>query len=61
MNYRHSFHASDSGDVVKHSLLIALVRAVNAGGDLRLYPGSPRFLAQLLRPQAVANCRPHRP
>jgi 23S rRNA (adenine2030-N6)-methyltransferase len=108
MNYRHSFHAGNSADVVKHSLLIALVRAlqqkqgaltlidthagcglydlggeearrtgeatqgvlrafadpnpllddyraavqaVNAGGELRFYPGSPRFLAQLLRPQ----------
>ncbi|MBO9603670.1 MAG: 23S rRNA (adenine(2030)-N(6))-methyltransferase RlmJ [Novosphingobium sp.] len=112
MNYRHSFHAGNSADVVKHSLLIALVRAlqhkpggltlidthagcglydlggeearrtgeaaqgvlraladpnpllddyraavqaVNAGaGDgtgPQLYPGSPRILAQLLRPQ----------
>lgn len=108
MNYRHSFHAGNSADVVKHSLLIALVRAlqlkesaltlidthagcglydlggeearrtgeatqgvlrafadpnpllddyraavqaVNAGDELRFYPGSPRFLAQLLRPQ----------
>ena len=108
MNYRHSFHAGNSADVVKHSLLIALVRAlqhkqsaltlidthagcglydldgadaqrtgeatqgvlrafadpnpllddyraavqaVNEGGEPRLYPGSPRFLAQLLRPQ----------
>ena len=24
MNYRHSFHAGNSADVVKHSLLIAL-------------------------------------
>ncbi len=110
MNYRHSFHAGNSADVVKHSLLIALVRAlqqkpgpltlidthagcglydlggdeaqrtgeyvhgvlpaladpnpllddyreaihaVNAGDDLRLYPGSPQILAQLLRPQDV--------
>ncbi|WP_010543239.1 23S rRNA (adenine(2030)-N(6))-methyltransferase RlmJ [Sphingomonas elodea] len=108
MNYRHSFHAGNSADVVKHSLLIALVRAlqqkpsaltlidthagcglydlggeqaqrtgeaahgvlrafadpnpllddyraaiqtVNAGPNPRLYPGSPGFLAQLLRPQ----------
>lgn len=108
MNYRHSFHAGNSADVVKHSLLIALVRAlqlkesaltlidthagcglydlggdearrtgeatqgvvrafadtnpllddyrsavqaVNAGAEPRLYPGSPRFLAQLVRPQ----------
>jgi 23S rRNA (adenine2030-N6)-methyltransferase len=108
MNYRHSFHAGNSADVVKHSLLIALVRAlqqkpgaltlidthagcglydlggeqalrtgeavdgvlrafadanpllddyravvraVNVGAEPRLYPGSPRFLAQLLRPQ----------
>jgi 23S rRNA (adenine2030-N6)-methyltransferase len=108
MNYRHSFHAGNSADVVKHSLLIALVRAlqqkqsaltlidthagcglydlggeearrtgestqgvvrafadpnpllndyraavqaVNVGRELRLYPGSPRILAQLLRPQ----------
>lgn len=108
MNYRHSFHAGNSADVVKHSLLIALVRAlqhkegaltlidthagcglydlggdeaqrtgeatqgvlrafadpnpllddyraavwaVNLGGEPHLYPGSPRFLAQLLRPQ----------
>ncbi|MCL4672307.1 MAG: 23S rRNA (adenine(2030)-N(6))-methyltransferase RlmJ [Sphingomonadaceae bacterium] len=112
MNYRHSFHAGNSADVVKHSLLIALVRAlqekpgaltlidthsgcglydlqgdqaqrtgeatqgvlrafadrnpllddyraavqaVNDGADQgaapRLYPGSPRFLEQLLRPQ----------
>ncbi|MBT2188604.1 23S rRNA (adenine(2030)-N(6))-methyltransferase RlmJ [Sphingobium nicotianae] len=28
MNYRHSFHAANSADVVKHSLLIALVRAL---------------------------------
>lgn len=114
MNYRHSFHAGNSADVVKHSLLIALVRALQlkpgaltlidthagcglydlygdqaqrtgeaAGGVLRafadanpllddyraaveavnvgendgsgprLYPGSPRFLDQLLRPQDV--------
>ncbi|MBB3983500.1 23S rRNA (adenine2030-N6)-methyltransferase [Sphingobium fontiphilum] len=108
MNYRHSFHAGNSADVVKHSLLIALVRAlqqkegaltlidthagcglydlgsdeaqrtgeaawgvlrafasthpllddyraavkaVNASGGPRLYPGSPKILAQLLRPQ----------
>ena len=108
MNYRHSFHAGNSADVVKHCLLIALiqalqqkesaltlidthagcglydldgeearrtgeatqgvlrafadanpllddyrgaVRAVNVGAEPRLYPGSPRFLAQLLRPQ----------
>lgn len=108
MNYRHSFHAGNSADVVKHSLLIALVRAlqikdsaltlidthagcglydlhgeeagrtgeaaqgvlrafgdanpllddyraavraVNGGEEPQLYPGSPRFLAQLLRPQ----------
>ena len=108
MNYRHSFHAGNSADVVKHSLLIALVRAlqlkesaltlidthagcglydlygedaqrtgestqgvmraladpnpllndyraavqaVNVEAEPRLYPGSPRFLAQLLRPQ----------
>lgn len=114
MNYRHSFHAGNSADVVKHSLLIALVRALQlkesaltlidthagcglydlqgeeagrtgeaAGGVLRafadtnpllsdyraavqavneadrgvaeprLYPGSPRILAQLQRPQDV--------
>ncbi|NLR71472.1 23S rRNA (adenine(2030)-N(6))-methyltransferase RlmJ [Novosphingobium sp. ERN07] len=108
MNYRHSFHAGNSADVVKHALLIALVRAlqikdsaltlidthagcglydlygdqaqrtgeaaqgvlrafadanpllddyrsavraVNEGDGLRLYPGSPQFLAPLLRPQ----------
>jgi len=112
MNYRHSFHAGNSADVVKHSLLIALVRALqqkeggltlidthagcglydlngeeagrtgeatqgvlrafadanpllddyraavlavnvgaNAEGGPQLYPGSPRILAQLLRPQ----------
>ena len=112
MNYRHSFHAGNSADVVKHGLLIALVRALqlkqsaltlidthagcglydlrgdpaqrtgeamqgvlrafadpnpllddyraavqavnvgaNAGTEPRLYPGSPRILAQLLRPQ----------
>ncbi|KAB2857871.1 MAG: 23S rRNA (adenine(2030)-N(6))-methyltransferase RlmJ [Sphingopyxis terrae] len=108
MNYRHSFHAGNSADVVKHSLLIALVRAlqqkpgaltlidthsgcglydlrgdqaqrtgeaaqgvlrafadanpllddyraavqaVNIGGEPYLYPGSPRILEQLLRPQ----------
>lgn len=108
MNYRHSFHAGNSADVVKHALLIALVRAlqlkpgaltlidthagcglydlggdqaqrtgeaahgvlrafadtnsllddyraavraVNEGGEPQLYPGSPRILAQLLRPQ----------
>jgi len=108
MNYRHSFHAGNSADVAKHSLLIALVRAlqqkpgaltlidthsgcglydlggedaqrtgearqgvsrvfaqpspllaeyraavmaVNPGGEPRYYPGSPRILAQLLRPQ----------
>ncbi len=28
MNYRHSFHAGNSADVVKHSLLIAIVRAL---------------------------------
>ncbi|TXC71997.1 23S rRNA (adenine(2030)-N(6))-methyltransferase RlmJ [Sphingomonas ginsenosidivorax] len=110
MNYRHSFHAGNSADVVKHSLLIALVRAlqqkpgaltlidthagcglydldgeaarrtgeatqgvlrafadpnplladyravveaVNVDVQPRLYPGSPRVLAQLLRPQDV--------
>ena len=110
MNYRHSFHAGNSADVVKHSLLIALVRAlqikqgpltlidthagcglydlggaeaqrtgeatqgvlraladpnpllddyraavqaVNAGGEPKFYAGSPRILAQLLRPQDV--------
>lgn len=110
MNYRHSFHAGNSADVVKHSLLIALVRALqhkegaltlidthagcglydlrgdeaqrtgeatqgvlrafadqnplldaylaavrvtNGGGEPHLYPGSPRILAQLLRPQDV--------
>lgn len=110
MNYRHSFHAGNSADVVKHSLLIALVRAlqlkdggltlidthagcglydlggeqaqrtgeaaqgvlrafadtnpllddyraavraVNVGSEPHLYPGSPQFLAQLLRPQDV--------
>ena len=114
MNYRHSFHAGNSADVVKHSLLIALIRAlqlkpsaltlidthsgcglydlhgdqaqrtgeanegvlrafadqntllddyraavqaVNAADDVgagpRLYPGSPRILAQRLRPQDV--------
>jgi len=108
MNYRHSFHAGNSADVVKHSLLIALVRAlqqkpgaltlidthagcglydldgdqaqrtgeatqgvlrasadpspllddyraavqaVNSGAGVHLYPGSPRILSQLLRPQ----------
>ncbi len=108
MNYRHSFHAGNSADVVKHSLLIALVRslqlkqsaltlidthagrglydlageeaqrtgesthgvfktfadpspflhdyrasvrAVNVGDEPRFYPGSPRILAQLVRPQ----------
>ena len=112
MNYRHSFHAGNSADVVKHCLLIALVQAlqqkpsaltlidthagcgiydlhgeeagrtgeaaqgvvrafadrnpllndyraavtaVNDGADdglgPRLYPGSPRILAQLLRSQ----------
>jgi 23S rRNA (adenine2030-N6)-methyltransferase len=108
MNYRHSFHAGNSADVVKHSLLIALVRAlqlkqsaltlidthagcglydlngeesqrtgestqgvlrafadphpllhdyravvqaVNARAEPHFYPGSPRILAQLLRPQ----------
>ena len=108
MNYRHAFHAGNSADVVKHSLLIALVRAlqlkesaltlidthagcglydlggdqaqrtgestqgvvrafadpnpllndyraaveaVNVGDERHLYPGSPQFLAQLLRPQ----------
>ncbi len=110
MNYRHSFHAGNSADVVKHSLLIALVQAlqqkpgaltlidthagcglydldgedaqrtgestqgvrqaladpnpllngyrtvvqaVNDGAEPRFYPGSPRILAQLLRPQDV--------
>ncbi len=110
MNYRHSFHAGNSADVVKHSLLIALVRAlqlkqgaltlidthagcglydldgdqsqrtgeatqgvlrifadanpllddyraavqaVNVGAAPRLYPGSPRILAQCLRPEDV--------
>jgi len=108
MNYRHSFHAGNSADVVKHCLLIALVRAlqqkpggltlidthagcglydlggeqarrtgeamhgvvrafadhnpllddyraavqaVNSGAEPALYPGSPRVLAELLRPQ----------
>lgn len=108
MNYRHSFHAGNSADVVKHALLIALVRSLqlkpsaltlidthagcglydlegeeagrtgeaaggvlrafadanpllddyraavraeNEGAEPRLYPGSPRILAQALRPQ----------
>lgn len=108
MNYRHSFHAGNSADVVKHALLIALVRALqlkegaltlidthagcglydlagddaqrtgesvhgvvrafadpdallddyraavraeNVADDPQFYPGSPRFLAQLLRAQ----------
>ncbi len=108
MNYRHSYHAGNSADVVKHSLLITLVQAlqqkqsaltlidthagcglydlhgeeagrtgesaqgvvrafadtnpllndyraavqaVNVGTEPRVYPGSPRILAQLLRPQ----------
>ena len=108
MNYRHSFHAGNSADVVKHALLIALVRAlqqkqgaltlidthagcglydlggedaqrtgesaqgvlrafadpdpllndyraaveaINVGREPQFYPGSPRILAQLLRPQ----------
>lgn len=34
MNYRHSFHAGNSADVVKHSLLIALVQA------LQIKPGA---------------------
>jgi 23S rRNA (adenine2030-N6)-methyltransferase len=108
MNYRHAFHAGNSADVVKHTLLIALVRALqlkdsaltlidthagcglydlggeeaqrtgeaaggvlraladpnplledyraavraeNAGAEPRLYPGSPRILARLLRAQ----------
>jgi 23S rRNA (adenine2030-N6)-methyltransferase len=110
MNYRHSFHAGNSADVVKHSLLIALVQALqlkegaltlidthagcglydlggdqamrtgeaaqgvlramadqspllndyraavqamNAGTETRFYPGSPHFLAALLRPQDI--------
>ena len=110
MNYRHSFHAGNSADVVKHSLLIALlqslqlkqgaltlidthagcglydldgdlarrtgeaaqgvlrtfadpnpllndyraaVQAVNVAAEPHLYPGSPRILAQFLRPQDV--------
>ncbi len=110
MNYRHSFHAGNSADVVKHSLLIALIQAlqlkpsaltlidthagcglynlgsdqaqrtgeamqgvlrafadqnpllhdyraavaaVNAGPAPLFYPGSPRILAQLLRPHDV--------
>lgn len=110
MNYRHSFHAGNSADVVKHCLLISLVRAlqqkpgaltlidthagcglydlgaeqaqrtgeaaqgvlrafadanpllddyraairaVNTGAEPRLYPGSPRILAQVLRPGDV--------
>jgi 23S rRNA (adenine2030-N6)-methyltransferase len=108
VNYRHSFHAGNSADVVKHCLLISLVQAlqqkqgaltlidthagcglydlsgedaqrtgesmlgvqrvidapdpllddyraavqaVNVGTGSHLYPGSPRILAQLLRPQ----------
>jgi 23S rRNA (adenine2030-N6)-methyltransferase len=108
MNYRHAFHAGNSADVVKHALLIALVRSLqrkpspltlidthagcglydlasdaaqrtgeaaggvlraladpnplledyraavraeNAGGEPKLYPGSPRILALLLRAQ----------
>jgi 23S rRNA (adenine2030-N6)-methyltransferase len=112
MNYRHSFHAGNSADVVKHALLIALLRALqqkegaltlidthagcglydlhgeqaqrtgeamqgvmrafadqnpllddyraavqavndaaDSGEGPRLYPGSPKFLAQMLRPQ----------
>lgn len=108
MNYRHSFHAGNSADVVKHAILIALVQALqqkegaltmidthagcglyDLGGDaalrtgeaaagvmramvgtnplldpyraavradndgdaVRLYPGSPRVLAQMVRAQ----------
>lgn len=114
MNYRHSFHAGNNADVVKHAVLIALVQALqqkpsaltlidthagcglydlgseeaqrtgeaahgvrrafadanplldeyraavlavnmeqNAAVGPHLYPGSPRILAQLLRPQDV--------
>jgi len=28
MNYRHQFHAGNFADVVKHALLVALVRAL---------------------------------
>lgn len=108
MNYRHSFHAGNSADVVKHAILIALVQALqqkegaltmidthagcglyDLGGDaalrtgeatagvmramvdtnplldpyravvradndgdaVRLYPGSPRVLARMVRAQ----------
>lgn len=118
MNYRHSFHAGNSADVVKHCLLIALiralqrkegaltlidthagcglydlggdqaqrtgeaalgvlrafadlnplledyraaVRAVNDGDEPRLYPGSPRILAQLLRPQDMLTLNEKHP
>ena len=114
MNYRHSFHAGNNADVVKHAVLIALMQALqqkpsaltlidthagcglydlgseeaqrtgeaahgvrrafadanplldeyraavlavnmeqNAAEGPRLYPGSPRILAQLQRPQDV--------
>lgn len=33
MNYRHSFHAGNSADVVKHALLIELVRALQRKGS----------------------------
>jgi 23S rRNA (adenine2030-N6)-methyltransferase len=46
MNYRHSFHAGNSADVVKHSLLIALVRALQhkPGADADRHPCRLRAL-----------------
>src|SRR6478752_3294055 len=65
MNYRHAFHAGGFADVIKHIMLarfsetaapllqpyLDIVRAFNARGELKTYPGSPLIARALLRPQ----------
>ncbi len=36
MNYRHHFHAGNFADVMKHAILIALIKAMKALGPVRL-------------------------
>jgi 23S rRNA (adenine2030-N6)-methyltransferase len=67
MSYRHAKHAGNFADVVKHVVLLATLRCLQADpaplsvidthaargiyGGVRAYVGSPFLIAQLLRPQ----------
>ncbi|MRL70422.1 23S rRNA (adenine(2030)-N(6))-methyltransferase RlmJ, partial [Brevundimonas sp. SPF441] len=37
MNYRHSFHAGNFADLVKHALVLWLVKARQAAGPLTVF------------------------